>query len=296
MQIINFKQVDVFTSTPFKGNPVAVVMNAGMLKTDQMQAIANWTNLSETTFVLPVSNDTADYRVRIFTPGSELPFAGHPTLGTAYALLEDGLITPRDGCLIQECGAGLINLRVSHPHPQEMSIAFELPEPVITTLSTVQINNLEVILGCPVDRCYPPALVDVGARWIVVKTTDIDTVLATSPDFASLSEHDRTMGVTGVCIYGMCSDDNTIQLEVRSFAPSCGVNEDPVCGSGNGSVAAFLRNYGLGDCRITSNQGQIAGRDGKLELNLSEGKIYVGGQAVTCISGVIHLNNQGGLK
>lgn len=291
MHSINFKQIDVFTSTPFKGNPVAVVMNADQLSTAQMQAIANWTNLSETTFVLPATNDAADYRVRIFTPGSELPFAGHPTLGTAFALLEAGQIIPRDGHLVQECGAGLVNLQVSQPLKKGMSIAFELPEPVITPLSFAQTRHLGEILGCQFDFIYPPALVDVGARWIVAQTTDIATVLATRPDFASLAEHDRSMSVTGVCIYGSCIENNKFHIEVRSFAPSCGVNEDPVCGSGNGSVAAFLRYHGLGDGLITSTQGKIAGRDGKLELRLTDGKIFVGGQAVTCISGSINLDN-----
>ncbi|MDB6368760.1 PhzF family phenazine biosynthesis protein [Photorhabdus bodei] len=290
MSLVPFKQVDVFTHRPFKGNPVAVVMDAKGLTPIQMQAIANWTNLSETTFVLPVENPLADYRVRIFTPGSELPFAGHPTIGTAHALLEAGLIQAREGRIVQECGAGLITLNITEMESGQQSITFELPEPAITLLSAEQIDRLESILSCPLDRALTPALIDVGARWIVAHTTGAEAVLAAEPDYAKLCEHDTQINVTGVCLYGAYCEEVEADIEVRSFAPSCGVNEDPVCGSGNGSVAAFMRHHKVAmidDKIVHSSQGKKLGRQGSVWLSHSDGKIFVGGGAVTCINGTI---------
>src|SRR5574337_1635154 len=142
-----FKQVDVFTSVPFSGNPVAVILDARGLSESQMQRIANWANLSETTFVLPPTQAEADYRVRIFTPHVELPFAGHPTLGTAHALLEAGKIAARNGRLTQECAKGLIALTVSTGESNTVQIAFELPLPSFSPLSTNQVDELEEIIG-----------------------------------------------------------------------------------------------------------------------------------------------------
>ncbi|WP_241626646.1 PhzF family phenazine biosynthesis protein [Rosenbergiella epipactidis] len=287
---VNYKQVDVFTAKPFKGNPVAVIMDATGLSTSQMQDIANWTNLSETTFVLPSQNSEADYRVRIFTPKSELPFAGHPTIGTAWALLEAGVIIPRQGCIIQECEAGLVRLTISMNSEGKTSIAFELPEPRITVLTTKQTDIIETIIGCELNRSLPPALIDVGARWIVAKLFDASSVLNVTPNYSQLRQHDLAMDVTGICLYGEYSQQNNIMIEVRSFAPACGVNEDPVCGSGNGSVAAFIRHHSpnqLFPLHVSAFQGQALGRDGKISLIIDHDKIKVGGCAVTCIDGKI---------
>lgn len=290
MPSADFKQVDVFTTRPFKGNPVAVVLDASHLNGEEMQQIANWTNLSETTFVLPPQDEQAHYRVRIFTPGSELPFAGHPTIGTAHALLEAGVITATDGKVIQECDAGLIKLTITQLSEGGQSIAFELPAPALQPLSPEQTDKLEQILGCELDRTLMPALVDVGARWVVARGADAQAVLNTRPDYAQLAEHDAHLKVTGVCLFGQYPTEKEMKIEVRSFAPACGVNEDPVCGSGNGSVAAFLRHYSVdipADGQIVSTQGQMLGRNGRLNLTIEKDKILVGGQAVTCISGTI---------
>lgn len=285
--MVAFKQVDVFTSKPFKGNPVAVIMDASGLSGKQMQSIAGWTNLSETTFVLPPENSAADYRVRIFTPKSELPFAGHPTIGTAFALLEAGIVSAHDGKLIQECGAGLVTLSVS-----DSSIAFELPQPQITPLDDAYVDRLAQILGCPINRELRPAVIDVGPRWVVLNTTDAAAVLATTPDFAALAALDREKGTTGVCLYGeSTSSDSGDDIEVRAFAPVCGVDEDPVCGSGNGSVAAFLRHHNRGPADpanpVLSSEGALLGREGHISLHISADRILVGGSAVTCINGDI---------
>ncbi|KJH62018.1 PhzF family phenazine biosynthesis protein [Acinetobacter calcoaceticus] len=289
MSVVAFKQVDVFTSQAFKGNPVAVIMDASTLTSEQMQAIANWTNLSETTFVLPATVSQADYQVRIFTPQNELPFAGHPTIGTAHALLEAGLITAKEGKLVQQCGAGLVVLTVSELN----HISFELPQPKITPLDTKQTQKLAEILKCQIDTQWNAALVDVGARWVVLQAVNAEAVLATQPDFAALKQHDLEMKVGGATVYGFYeNNDEQKHIEVRSFAPSIGINEDPVCGSGNGSVASFIRYHGIlpaQNDQVLSSQGRVLGRDGQLQLNLYQDKILVGGTAVTCIDGTINL-------
>jgi predicted PhzF superfamily epimerase YddE/YHI9 len=265
MSVVAFKQVDVFTSQVFKGNPVAVIMDASTLTSEQMQAIANWTNLSETTFVLPATDSQADYQVRIFTPQSELPFAGHPTIGTAHALLEAGLITAKEGKLVQQCSAGLVALTVSELN----HISFELPEPKITPLDQTQTEKLAEILKCEINTQWNATLVDVGARWVVLQAVNAQAVLGFYEN-----------------------NDEPKHIEVRSFAPSIGINEDPVCGSGNGSVASFIRYHGILPAQndvVLSSQGRVLGRDGQLQLNLYQDKILVGGTAVTCIDGTINL-------
>lgn len=284
-----FKQVDVFTSVPFGGNPVAVVLDARRLSESQMQRIANWTNLSETTFVLPPTQAEADYRVRIFTPRAELPFAGHPTLGTAHALLEAGKIAARDGRLTQECAAGLVAVTVSVGDSVE--IAFELPSPSFSPLSADQVDELEDIIGAAVLRSPPPKFVNVGPTWTVVQLADADTVLSLVPDMGRLSAFDRHAKSTGVAAFGAYAKGADAAMEVRAFAPSQGVNEDPVCGSGNGAVAAFVRDAGLVEAfgsTYTSSQGAVVGRSGKLSITIdASGVIRVGGQSVTCIDGTI---------
>ena len=287
MQTLPFKQVDVFTGVPFKGNPLAVVLKADGLTVEQMQQIANWTNLSETTFVLPATS-TADYRVRIFTPAAELPFAGHPTIGTAHALLEAGLIEARDGVLVQECGKGLVNLRVEFDDQGGRWISFELPQPELTLLTEGEIAELEAILGCPVSRQAPPRLIDVGARWIVAQLADAQAVLASRPDFARMKIQDTKARATGVVVFGEYDAGAPARVEVRAFAPACGIDEDPVCGSGNGCMAAFIRASGqlarFGD-RFVASQGMVVGRAGMLRIGIDAERIEVGGMSVTCIEG-----------
>jgi PhzF family phenazine biosynthesis protein len=288
MHTVPFKQVDVFTKTPFKGNPVAVVLQAEGLSTEQMQQIAHWTNLSETTFVLPASSAAADYRVRIFTPASELPFAGHPTIGTAHALLEAGVIAPSDGLLVQECAAGLITLEVSQDGDDERWITFDLPQPAITALDDAEVDELEAILGCGVSRKARPRLIDVGARWIVAQLDSAAAVLACQPDMARMKRIEQEPQETGVTIFGEHAPGAPARIEVRSFAPACGIDEDPVCGSGNGCVAAFIRNSGQSarfGSQYLASQGAALGRAGLLRIAIDDERIRVGGMAVTCIDG-----------
>lgn len=288
MANLPFKQVDVFTDVPFKGNPVAVVLKADGLSTEHMQRIANWTNLSETTFVLAATDPGADYRVRIFTPNAELPFAGHPTIGTAHALLEAGLVAATNGTLVQQCGAGLVKLTVARADDGAQSIAFDLPAPRLTPLDARQIAELAGVLGTALHDRFAPCLVDVGPRWVVAQLANAKAVLSAEPDLQRMKAQDAKSGHTGVVIFGEHEQTAGAKIEIRAFAPAHGVNEDPVCGSGAGSVAAFIRHSGqtghIGSAFLAS-QGAVVGRAGVLRLALSEQAIQVGGKAVTCITG-----------
>jgi PhzF family phenazine biosynthesis protein len=292
MPHVPFKTVDVFTSTPFKGNPVAVVLDARDLSTSQMQQIASWTNLSETTFIVPVTAQGADYHLRIFTPGAELPFAGHPTIGTAHALLEAGMIEARDGRLVQQCAAGLVQLRVEQAGDGKRWISFDLPEQTYTALDAEQVGELEAILGTPLDGQHPPHLVDVGTRWVVVQLPSAQAVLDNRPDLQRMKVQDSKGRHTGVIIFGPHPAGAQAKIEVRAFAPAHGISEDPVCGSGNGSVAAYIRHTGQTSAfgnDFLATQGAMVGRAGVLRLSISDTAIRVGGTAITCVDGELSL-------
>lgn len=292
MASIALKTVDVFTSIPFLGNPVAVALDGSALDAEHMQRIARWTNLSETTFIVPVTRDGADYHVRIFTPGGELPFAGHPTIGTAHALLEAGMVEARDGMLVQQCAAGLVKLQVGYDREASRWIAFELPAPTITALDAGQAAELEAILEVAPAPGAPPCLVDVGARWVVARLPDADAVLACAPDLQRMAAHDRRERHTGMVIFGPYGAGSEAAIEVRAFAPAHGVNEDPVCGSGNGALAAWLRHSGQAGAyghSFLASQGRKLGRAGRLRLSIADDAILVGGNAVTCIDGSLRV-------
>jgi len=254
---------------------------------DAMQRIARWTNLSETTFVLPPDRPEADYRLRIFTPGRELPFAGHPTLGSAHAAIEAGRVVPRGGRVVQACGAGLIGISKS-----ASGLVLTLPEPRLETLAPAEIDELEAILGAPVVRSAAPALVNVGPIWIVAQLSGAEAVLALRPDLVRSAAFERRLQATGISVFGAHST-GTAAIEVRSFAPSCGVGEDPVCGSGNGAIAAFRRARGVlpaASAAYVAAQGRCVGRDGRIAISVAgDGPITVGGSCVTVIDGVLRL-------
>jgi PhzF family phenazine biosynthesis protein len=277
----SFAQVDVFTSRPGFGNPVAVVLDADGLSDDEMARLANWTNLSETTFVLSPSS-AADYRVRIFTPTLELPFAGHPTLGTLRALLDTGRVSAQESWT-QECGAGLVQIRRS----QDASLSFAAPVPGITS-SPLAADELGAILGTPAAR--DPLLIDIGPRWITGRISLAGLDSAVPDATAALAALDpRTCD--GVTLYAV---DDEKCVHVRSFFPGGGVlAEDPVCGSGNAAVAAHLVHTGrASDVPPTyqARQGRHRGRDGRITVTpQAEGRIWVGGPAVTVITGTISL-------
>lgn len=285
----HYKVVDVFTSTPLLGNPVAVVLDAEGLDTAAMQRIARWTNLSETTFLLPPTRSGADYRLRIFTPLSELPFAGHPTLGSAHAALEAGRVKARDGRLVQECGVGLVGLTVQGEGVNRR-LALELPPAAVTPLQPDDVHELESVLGHAILREAAPAIVNVGPVWVVAQVASVAQLLALKPDFARCAAFERRLGVTGVSLFAVHPAGDA-EIEVRSFAPSCGVDEDPVCGSGNGSVAVFLRERALLTAigsAYTATQGRCVGRQGRIAVEVdADGKVIVGGSCVTCVEGTL---------
>ena len=264
-----FKQVDVFTRRPFFGNPVAVVLDGAGLEPDAMQRIAGWTNLSETTFVTPAAAPGADYRVRIFTPRRELPFAGHPTIGTAHAVLEAGIARPREGRVRQECGAGVLTLTVDG-EGSDRRIDVEVPPAKFDSVAPAVLARVRAALGLLASPAREPRVVDVGPRWFVLELGDAAAVRALAPDFAALAEASRALGITGVTAFGRAQAGDHA-MAVRSFAPAEGIPEDPVCGSGNGCVAALVRSERLisGHSYVAS-QGSCVGRDGRVEIRFED--------------------------
>ena len=283
MKPIPFQQVDVFTRVPFRGNPVAVILDGSEFSTAQMQAIANWTNLSETTFAGPSTDPAADYRLRIFTPRAELPFAGHPTIGSAHAMLRSGHVPKRPGILVQECGKGLIELRIDGDR-----LFLRLPTPVFTSPDARQIADATAALGVGATAIERAAIIDVGPVWLTVQLRDGQTVANVKPDMAAIAALSRS-SVTGLNVFGFYKDGGPADLEVRSFAPQDGVPEDPVCGSGNGCVAALIQRDKLLDRKsYTASQGRCLQRAGRVEVRFEDdGAIWLGGHAVTCIEGTI---------
>lgn len=284
-----YKVVDAFSAKPLLGNPVAVILNSEGLTDAEMQAVARWTNLSATTFVLSPTKAEADYRLRIFTPGGELPFAGHPTLGSAHAVLQDGRASPRDGKLVQECGVGLVAIHV----PNERSgaqLTLDLPQATMSDLSQEDVSEIEAILGERIVAQAQPAIIDVGPRWIVAQLPSVDALLALTPNFARSAEFERRHRVTGLTVFAKRQSGGPA-LEVRSFSPSCGVNEDPVCGSGNGSVAVFQAKRGMlrsEGSHYEAAQGRCVGRDGRIAVDVDEkGNVRIGGACVTSANGVL---------
>ncbi len=285
-----FRQVDVFTAVPFKGNPVAVVLDGDTLSTARMQAIANWTNLSETTFVCAPTHVQADYRLRIFTPRSELPFAGHPTIGSAHAVLRHGLKPKQPGRFVQECGKGLVAIEVDGER-----LFLALPKPRLSELSSAQSAELASALGIPAERIRAAAVVDAGVAWITLQLTGAELVRDLRPDFARVGALTPS-AAAGVTVFGLYEAGGRAQLEVRSFAPAEGIPEDPVCGSGNGCVAALVRQERLIRApTYVAGQGQCMGRDGLVAVRYADdGTIWLGGHAVTCVQGVLAAGDAGG--
>ena len=288
-----FKQVDVFADQALSGNPVAVVLDATGLSTADMQRLARWTNLSETTFVLPGTPGVSDYHLRIFTPHDELPFAGHPTIGTAHAVLEAGLVQATQGRLLQSCRAGLIQLQVNEEDSQRW-IGFDLPTPKITRLSSDQLNQISVSLALDARQAVDARIIDVGPKWVVVRLNSDDEVRQLQPDLAHMASCDRAWGTVGVTVFGLSPNGTTPAMEVRSFAPSQGIPEDPVCGSGNGCGAAFIREQALPSLYpegYIAQQGTAIERDGRIRISYNEAGIHVAGQATTVIQGHLTLSS-----
>lgn len=288
MAQLRFKQVDVFTRRRYFGNPVAVVLEGEALDEASMQRIAAWTNLSETTFVLPAAAPNADYRVRIFTPRRELPFAGHPTIGTAHAVLEAGLTRPHDGTLRQECGAGVLTLSVEG-EGADRRIAVETPPAKLATVDAALLDRVATALRAAPSENTAAMVVDIGPRWLTAELANEAAVRAATPDLAAIAALSRSANITGVTVFGR-SHGSEHALAVRSFAPAEGIPEDPVCGSGNAAVGALLHAArALPSNPYRASQGREVGRDGcvTVRVDASGGRVWIGGNAVTCIEGVL---------
>jgi PhzF family phenazine biosynthesis protein len=294
---VRFKQVDVFTSVPFKGNPLAVVFDADSLDAKQMQAIAHWTNLSETTFLLKPTDPAADYRVRIFTTHGELPFAGHPTLGTAHALLESGYRPKQPGKLIQQCGVGLVELEAVQQTAENASPAwaFAAPPAKVTPLAADRYAALSAALRSnAVDFSAPPCAVDNGAPWLVVRMNSARDCLALDPDAAALAELVHSVDTHGLAAYGPHEADGPATFEVRCLMAGggFGVGEDPVTGSANAALAGLLsaqqRRPGS---HYTARQGTVLERAGDVSVHYDDarGKTWIGGSSVTIVDGTFRL-------
>ena len=273
-----FSQVDVFTDEPYLGNPLAVVIDAEGLSTDQMQHFANWTNLSETTFLLPPSDPEADYRVRIFTGSEEFPFAGHPTLGSAHAWLEAGGVPKQGQVLVQECGAGLVKVKLDGGR-----LAFAAPP--LTRFEAVDDATLEQLaagLRLPKTALLDASWLVNGPQWIGVLLDSAERVLGLEPDFAA-------MGELKVGVVGPHEPGSAVDFEIRTFIPGDAMVEDPVTGSFNAGVAQWLIGSGRAPARYVAAQGTVLGRAGRIHVSAEGGEIWVGGSVSTCIEGTVRL-------
>ena len=272
-----FRQVDVFTTAPYHGNPVAVVLDGEGLEHEEMQRFAHWTNLSETTFVLPPTEPRADYRVRIFTPTKELPFAGHPTLGTCHAWLESGGRPAAEDTIVQECATGLVTL-------QQTSNGLAFAAPRLLRSGPVEEDTVEHIAALlRIDRTaiVDAEWVDNGPGWVAVLLESADAVLALRPGPVDLD----------VGVAGPHPPDAPEALEVRAFFPKDGATvEDPVTGSLNASLAQWLMRTGRLTAPYVARQGTALGRAGRVHVTTGDdGSVWVGGGTVTCVTGEVAL-------
>jgi PhzF family phenazine biosynthesis protein len=266
--------VDVFSAEPYRGNPLAVVLDAEGLDTAGMQQFANWTNLAETTFLLPPTDPGADYRVRIFTGSEEFPFAGHPTLGSAHAWLEAGGIPRQDGVVVQECAAGLVRVKRDGGR-----LAFAAPP--LTRSGPVAAPDLARIaagLGLPQEALLDASWLVNGPEWIGVLLESAAQVLAIRPDYAAMAG--LMVGVIAPHPAG-----SEVGFEVRTFIPGDAAAEDPVTGSFNAGAAQWLIGTGRAPGSYLAAQGTALGRAGRVHVETLDGDIWVGGHSVSCIEG-----------
>ncbi len=288
MSTYRFKQVDAFTSRPFMGNPVAVVLDADGIEAAEMQRIASWTNLSETTFVLPPTTAEADYRLRIFSPGQELPFAGHPTVGSAHAALEAGVVAGPS--FRMECGAGVLPLTVTDGDSgRRVSVA--APEAKFVRDCGDLADALSASLGAPIVPEPSPAAMNNGPVWLFVRLENEGAVAGLRPDMSAVAELSRAHGLSGVAAFALLEGDGP-RVHIRCFAPAFGVYEDPVTGSANAALPAYLARAGMLDGlgrEYVSTQGTELGRDGRVYVRVldDDGHAEIGGHAVTVIDGEI---------
>ena len=272
-----FSQVDVFTATPLLGNPLAVVHDGSGLTTEQMAAFARWTNLSETTFLLPPANPEADYRVRIFTPGGELPFAGHPTLGSCHVWLQAGGKPRRDDVVVQECSIGLVPIR------RGARLAFAAPPTTVERADAELLHRVYAALGLDPARVRHAAWLSNGFPQLALELDSAATVLALKPDHAAL----KGLGKVGVVAPHPAGGE--LDFEVRFFAAAIGINEDPVTGSLNANLARWLIDNGRAPARYVTAQGTAMDRAGRIHVARDAQGTWIGGDVAGCIEGRVTL-------
>ncbi len=292
MPSLRFKQVDAFTGRPFFGNPVAVVLQGDELSDAEMQRVAAWTNLSETTFVQRPTMSEADYRLRIFYPRGELRFAGHPTIGSAHAVLEAGLVSPRDGRMVMECGAGNLPLRIEG-EGSERRIHVEAPEAKFAGEHPGAGEALTSALGVPVMATPVPTAFDNGPTWLFTCVEQEEYLCTMKPDMSAIARLSRELRVDGLAVFALLSSDE-FRVHIRCFAPGGGVPEDPVTGSANAALPAHLARAGMLDRvgrEYVSTQGTEIGRDGRVFVRVLDdsGRAEIGGEAVTVVDGEIRV-------
>jgi PhzF family phenazine biosynthesis protein len=278
MTTFKFTQVDVFTDTPLRGNPLAVVHGADGWSDERMQDFARWTNLSETTFLMAPASPEADYRVRIFTPGGELPFAGHPTLGSCHAWLEAGGTPKTAGRVVQQCAYGLVPIRLDGAR-----VAFAAPPSRREAVNAALLSQVCAALGLSTTQVLAAQWLHNGPDWLSLRLADADTVLAIEPDHAALKP------LAKVGVIGAHDPGGECQFEVRAFAAPIGIPEDPVTGSLNASLAQWLIGEGLAPARYVAAQGTRLQRAGRVHVERDGDTIWVGGSSVSCIRGELSL-------
>ena len=302
-----FKQVDVFTATPYFGNPLAVVLDGSGLNNAAMQRFARWTNLSETTFLLPPIDPSADYRLRIFTPGGELPFAGHPTLGSCHGWLQAGGQPKGQDFIVQECPLGLVRIR---REPGSARLAFAAPPLQRSVPEPAWLAEVLTTLGLKAAHVLAAQVLDNGPVWLGLLLDSAETVLALTPDHAALAALGAKVGVAAryprepvapliaranresraFAFDAPEARGDTPDLEVRAFAAPIGISEDPVTGSLNASLAQWLIAEGHLPARFLASQGLCLGRAGLVHIERdAAGQVWVGGDAVTCVDGQVTL-------
>jgi PhzF family phenazine biosynthesis protein len=273
-----FTQLDVFTDQPLRGNPLAVVHDAQDIDDTTMAAFARWTNLSETTFLLPPTDPAADYRVRIFTPGRELPFAGHPTLGACRAWLQAGGKPRRAGEVVQQCGIGLVRVRAADGRLAFAAPPLQRSGPLDDTTLAQVARSLRIDPSAVVAHQW----VSNGPHWLAVMLRSAGEVLALKPDFIA-------MGALEVGVIGPQPPGHDSAFEVRAFAPTLGVQEDLVTGSLNAGIAQWLIGADLAAPRYVAAQGTALGRSGRVFVECVDGDIWIAGHVAGCIEGRVTL-------
>jgi len=287
-----YVQLDVFASRLFDGNPLAVVIDADDLDTDAMQRIARWTNLSETAFLLKPTQPQADYRVRIFTTRQELPFAGHPSVGSAYVAIAAGKVTEGKRSLVQECAAGLLPVRVDGEGDARV-IHVQAPSATIDRCDDAFVEEVAQALRTSVDSARMRR-VDNGPVWLVCDLGDASTARTLQPDFPAIASICENAPAVGVCVFGH-ERDGTASIAVRAFCPADGMPEDPVTGSANAAIAAYLRETDglkIRGPRYLASQGREVGRNGIVEVSVdaATSAITIGGACAIGVRGELLLN------